>query len=100
MEHGYQNLTFLSHGQLSKAIPNLKACARGKCTLYETRTLVNVAFNIFSVMPHARIQRGTGGLDPPERLQRLWFLSNTAPDPLKTHMATKPAFNVGPSSAR
>ena len=27
------------------------------------------------------------------------FLSNTGPDPLKNHKATKPAFNVGPSSA-
>ena len=28
------------------------------------------------------------------------FLSNTGPDPLKNHKATKPAFNVVPSSAR
>ena len=28
------------------------------------------------------------------------FLSNTGPDPLKNHKATKSAFNVGPSSAR
>ena len=28
------------------------------------------------------------------------FLSNAGPDPLKNHKATKPAFNVGPSSAR
>ena len=27
------------------------------------------------------------------------FLSNTGPDPLKNHNATKPAFNDGPSSA-
>ena len=27
------------------------------------------------------------------------FLSNTGPDPLKIHKFTKPAFNVGPSSA-
>ena len=26
--------------------------------------------------------------------------SNTGPGPLKKHKATKPAFNVGPSSAR
>ena len=37
---------------------------------------------------------------PPEKLQNIVFLSNTAPDPLKNHKATKPAFNVGPSSAR
>ena len=28
------------------------------------------------------------------------FLSNTGPDPLKNHKSTKPAFNVGSSSAR
>ena len=27
-------------------------------------------------------------------------LSNTGPDPLENHKAAKPAFNVGPSSAR
>ena len=36
---------------------------------------------------------------PPEKLQNIGFLSNTGPDPLKNHKATKPAFNVGPSSA-
>ena len=29
----------------------------------------------------------------------IWFLSNTSEDPLKNHKATKPAFDVGPSSA-
>ena len=28
------------------------------------------------------------------------FLTNTSPDPLKNHIATKPAANVGPSSTR
>ena len=45
---------------------------------------------------------------PPERsghlkiifLISVGFPSNTGPDPLKNHMATKPAFNIGPSSAR
>ena len=37
---------------------------------------------------------------PPEKSQNIGFLSNTGPDPLKNHKATKPAFNVGPSSAR
>ena len=32
--------------------------------------------------------------------KNIWFLSNIGPDPLKNHKATKPAFNVGPSSAR
>ena len=35
---------------------------------------------------------------PPERSQNKGFLSNTGPDPPKNHKATKPAFNVGPSS--
>ena len=33
-------------------------------------------------------------------LKPIGFLSNTGPDALKNHKATKPAFNVGPSSAR
>ena len=47
-------------------------------------------------------RRGTGGPDPPpppEKSQNIGFLSNTGPDPLKNHKATKTAFNVGPSSA-
>ena len=46
---------------------------------------------------------GTGGPDPPRRTQRyicIEFLSNTDPDPIKNHKATKPAFKVGPSPAR
>ena len=46
---------------------------------------------------------GAGGPDPPPRLKNhknIGFLSNTGPDPLQNHKATKPAFNVGPSSAR
>ena len=48
----------------------------------------------------------TGGLYPPtptptlENYKNIGFLSNTGPGPLKNHKATKPAFNVGPSSAR
>ena len=48
-------------------------------------------------------RRGTGGPDPPpppEKSRKIGFLSNTSPDPLKNHKATKPALNVGPSSAR
>ena len=33
----------------------------------------------------------------PEKSQKnIGFLSNTGPNPLKNHKATKPAFNVGP----
>ena len=34
------------------------------------------------------------------RLINICFHSNTGPDPLKNHKATKLAFNVGPSSVR
>ena len=46
---------------------------------------------------------GTGGLDPPPPLKNktyIGFLSNTIQDPLKNHIASKPSFNVGLSSAR
>ena len=45
---------------------------------------------------------GTAGPDPPlpENHKNIGFLSETGPDPLKIHKATKPAFNVGPLSAR
>ena len=34
-----------------------------------------------------------------ENHKNIGFLSNPGTDPLKNHKATKPAFNVGPSSA-
>ena len=43
---------------------------------------------------------GTEGPDPPENHKNIGFLNNTGPDSLKNHKATKPAFIVGPSSAR
>ena len=48
-------------------------------------------------------ERGVGAGPPPPpppwKLQK-GSLSNTSLDPLKNHKAAKPAFNVGPSSAR
>ena len=42
---------------------------------------------------------GGRGQDPsPEKLQK-YRVSNTVSDPLKNYKTTKPAFNVGPSSA-
>ena len=44
--------------------------------------------------------RGGGGSGPPLKIHKnIGFLSNTGPDPQKNHKATKPAFNVGQSSA-
>ena len=44
---------------------------------------------------------GGRGLVPPHKNRtNIWFLSNTGPNPPENHKATKPEFNVGPSSAR
>ena len=47
---------------------------------------------------------GAVGPDPPPKKKKnkkkIGFLSNTSPDFLKNHKATKSAFNVGPSLAR
>ena len=52
-------------------------------------------------LKYARIQRGGGVVQTPlEDQKALGFLSNTSPDPLENHKATKPAFNAGTSSAR
>ena len=45
---------------------------------------------------------GAGDLPPPPPLKNhknIGFLSNTDPDPLENHKATKPAFNAGPTAA-
>ena len=41
-----------------------------------------------------------GSAHTPAKSQKYRVSSNTGPDPLKNHKATKPAFNIGPSSAR
>ena len=43
---------------------------------------------------------GRGSVIPLKNHKHIGFHSNTGPDPLENHKATKPAFNVGPSSAR
>ena len=54
-----------------------------------------------SEVGHGRIQRGGQGVRTPlKNHKNIGFLSNTGADHLKNHRATKPAFNVGPSSAR
>ena len=50
---------------------------------------------------HVRIQRGGQVVRTPhEKSQNIGFHSNSGPDPLKKHKATKPALNVGPLAAR
>ena len=77
-------------------------------SLLETKIIIILHPIYFFLDPlmqlHARIQRGVGGgvPDPPPPLKNhkiIGFLSNTCPDLLKNHKATKPAFNVGPSTA-
>ena len=48
----------------------------------------------------SRSRGGDRGSGPPlKNHKNIGFLSNTDPDPLKNHKATKPKFNVGQSSA-
>ena len=49
---------------------------------------------------HVGIERGGGGGPDPLKTQNIGFLSNIGPDPLENHKAYKPAFSVGPPSAR
>ena len=42
----------------------------------------------------------TGGPDPPRKITNIGFLSKTGTDPLKNRKATRPEFNVRPSSGR
>ena len=65
---------------------------------YVQNTPMNTGTHSYSLV-HGTRRWGTRGPDPPE-ISHIWFLSNTGPDPLKNHKATKPAFNVGPPFAR
>ena len=50
---------------------------------------------------HERVQRGEQGVRAPlENHKNIGSLSITGLDPIKHHIATKPAFNEGPASAR
>ena len=60
--------------------------------------------NLNNLLPTCAYPEGrTGGPDPPphplKNHKNKGFLSNTGPDSLKNHKTTKPAFNVGSSSA-
>ena len=77
----------------------------------ETSLLYNAISSKISsagvIHKQVRIQRGGGGgrgsrphRTPLKNHNHIGFICNTGPDPLKNHKATKPAFNVGPSSAR
>ena len=56
---------------------------------------------VFLFMRGSRGRRGAeGGGRGLKNHKNIEFLSNTGPDPLKNYKATKPACNVGPTSAR
>ena len=44
--------------------------------------------------------RGSRPPPPPRKITKIGFLSNTGTDPLKNRKATRPEFNVRPSSGR
>ena len=49
---------------------------------------------------HGQISQGDRGSGPTlKNHKNIGFHTNTGPDHLKKHKATKPSFNVGPSSA-
>ena len=50
--------------------------------------------------PEGRGGQGVRTPPPLKNYKNIGYSSNTGPDPLKKIAATKPAFNVGPSSTR
>ena len=51
-------------------------------------------------MCNCGIRGSRGGGDKESGPPEIGFPCNNGPDPLKNHEARKPAFNIGPSSAR
>ena len=87
-------LTFIG---MINTYKSLKRRQRGDRAAYQLQ--MYVGFRYCGVLCQVRIEWGGGGTgapDPPEKSQKLGFLSNTGPDPLKNHKATEPAFNAGP----
>ena len=76
----------------------LLICSSNNLTIHRVHSFVK-----FLLQSYMLSRRGGGGGcrdDSPENHKNIGFLSNTGPDPLKNHKATKPAFKVEPSSAR
>ena len=71
------------------------------CLSCDDFTIYTVSVDALRTTTCVDPEGGTGGPDPhpPEKSQKYRYLS-TGPDPLKHHKANKPAFNVGPTSAR
>ena len=88
---------------------NLKNCAcdrkyakcRTKADAHDKMGFQYISISVYIVRSHARIQRGGQGVRTPLKNHKKYRISKQywtgSPGILKT---TKPAFNVGPSSAR
>ena len=74
-------------------------CAMRMCISDYTSAHSNKSLLSAWVLPWADPEGRTGGPPLSEKSQKLGFLSNTGPDPLKNHKATNLAFNVWPLSA-
>ena len=67
------------------------------------RLCENIIHNLSSVLMPCADSEGVQGVRIPphsEKSQNIGFRRNTGPDPLVNQDATKPAFNVGLTSAR
>ena len=92
-----------THLSLYLSIYRKYAKSRTKADAHDKMGFQYISISVDIVRSHARIQRGDRGYGPPPHLKNhknIEFLSNTGPDPLKFSKTTKPAFNVGSSSAR
>ena len=74
------------------------AKCRAKADAHDKMGFQCISISVDIVRSHARIQRGDSS--HLKNHKNIEFLSNTGPDPLKFSKTTKPAFNVGSSSAR
>ena len=84
---------------LTRILDTKSALHRKKTSFVKSRKSIK---GTFCPSPCADPEGGAGVRTPPplKNPQNIGFISNTGPDPLKNHKAAKPAFNVGPSSAR
>ena len=83
------------------------ACTHAQAIRHLKQMSMTRVFNIYRSQTTCADQEGGGGgvrgsgLPSPEKYnQNIGSLINTGPDIPKNHKATKPAFNVGPSSVR
>ena len=69
-------------------------------TLFQSNIIMSIEWQ--QVRVHARIQRGDrgSGTHPLKNHKNTGFSSNTGPDSLKNHEATKPSFNVKSSTKK